>query len=77
MRLFRTLLLALFAVVALTAGMVAAAVVAVGGAVIYLASRMLRIGPVKRRAMSPTPETKVSVPAKDGDVIDVTATEVR
>jgi hypothetical protein len=74
MRLLRTLLLALFAAVALTAGLVVTAIVAVAGAAIYLAARLFRIGPAKRRTIPPAVGPKA---AKDGDVIDVTATEIR
>jgi hypothetical protein len=73
-RALRLILTAIFAVVAVTAGLVVAAVVAVVGFAVYLAARLFgprRVGTATRRPFRSSPRTD-SV----GDAIEVTATEV-
>ncbi len=75
MRLVKTLLLALLVVIALTAGLVVTVVVAVIGAAIYFGRRLLSPAP-KRPTMTTGSDTRPA-PAANGEVIDVTATEIR
>jgi len=68
-------MIALFAVVALTAGVFVTAIVAVVGVAIYFCRRLLHPAP-KRPAVT-VAEPRATPGAASGDVIDVTATEVR
>ena len=73
MRALKIILTGLLAVIALTAGLVVAAIVALFGFAIFLASRLLGHSPF-RFVGSRSP--RKSSPMKSGDAIDVTATEV-
>lgn len=77
MRLLKTLLIAALVVFALTAGIVVTAVVAAIGLVIFFVRRVLLPSTPKRPA--PPIAHAAGAPAHrgGGDVIDVTATEVR
>ncbi len=75
MRLLKTLMIALIAVLALTAGVVVTAVVAVVGAAVFFGRRLLRPAP-KQPSMT-APPTPSARSAGGGEIIDVTATEVR
>ncbi len=76
MRLLKTLLIATAVFVALTAGLVVTAVVAAIGLVIYFVRRLLLPAAPKRPA-PPTARSAGPPTDRGGDVIDVTATEVR
>ena len=71
MRLFRVLIVALLGVFAVVAGLIAAAVVSAGTAILFALRRMLH-GQAPLPARRPQ---RVQRPAS-ADVIDVTATEV-
>ena len=76
MRAIRLILTAIFAIVAVTAGLFVAAVVAVAGFAIYLATRLFgsrRTGTVAEGVFRSSPHSQT---AGSGDAIDVTATEV-
>jgi len=75
-RAIRLILTAIFAIVAVTAGLFVAAVVAVAGFAIYLATRLFgsrRTGTVAEGVFRSSPHSQT---AASGDAIDVTATEV-
>lgn len=71
MRLLKVFLTALFALIALVAGLFVAAAVALSGAA-FFAARRLRNG---QSAARPAPHAPARMKST-GDVIDVTATEV-
>lgn len=76
MRAIRLILTAIFAIVAVTAGLFVAAAVAVAGFAIYLATRLFgsrRTGTVSDGVFH---SSRRSQTAASGDAIDVTATEV-
>ena len=73
-RALRLILTGIFAVVAVTAGLVVAAAVAVIGFAVYLAARLFgprRVGTATRHPFRSSPRTESA-----GDAIEVTATEV-
>jgi hypothetical protein len=72
-RLLKILLTALFATIAVIAGLVTAAVVAVAGVLIYFMQRLIRPKRVLRRSYQRRDRMS---DAKSDDVIEVTATEV-
>jgi hypothetical protein len=73
MRLFRILLVALFGVFAVIAGLFTAAVVSLGAALVLLVRRMWKQSNATPLATRRPPHVTSS---KTGDVIDITATEL-
>jgi hypothetical protein len=76
MRFLKPILIALAAVFALVAGLFAAAIAVLGGIGLYLARRVFGRGTARRPAPPPAPHRGGSS-GGNGDVIDVTVTEVR
>ena len=73
---FRVLLVALFGVFALIAGLITAAAVTLGTAVIVFIRRALRQPAQSGNAQLPRRPVRRVVPPRGGDVIDISATEV-
>lgn len=80
MRLLKVLLTALFAIVAVTMGLFAAAIVGLGAIALLLTRKLLRGGGTHSTAMQAPAPRATRPPANQatggGDVIEVTATEV-